>query len=49
MVSEARKQTMAWMEHGLQISLKRYALSMDDKIVARSIWARCELWVIRLL
>ena len=22
---------MAWMEHRLQISLKRYALSMEDK------------------
>ena len=26
---------MAWMEHGLQISLKRYALSVQDKMVAR--------------
>ena len=25
---------MAWMEHGLQISLKRYALSMEDKMAA---------------
>ena len=32
MVSEVRKQSMARMEHGLQISLKRYALSMEDKI-----------------
>ena len=23
---------MAWMEHGLQIPLKRYALSMEDKM-----------------
>ena len=27
---------MAWMEHGLQISLKRYALSMEDKMAAWS-------------
>ena len=25
---------MAWMEHGLQISLKRFALSMEDKMAA---------------
>ena len=25
---------MAWMEHGLQIPLKRYALSMEDKMAA---------------
>ena len=25
---------MAWMEHGLQISLERYALSMEDKMAA---------------
>ena len=25
---------MAWMEHGLQISLKRYALSIQDKMAA---------------
>ena len=25
---------MAWMEHGLQISLKRYVLSMEDKMAA---------------
>ena len=25
---------MAWMEHGVQISLKRYALSMEDKMAA---------------
>ena len=30
MVSEARKQSIAWMEHRLQISLKRYAFSMED-------------------
>ena len=29
-----RKQSMAWMEHGLQISLKTYALSMEDKMAA---------------
>ena len=31
---ETRKQSMAWMKHGLQISLKRYALSMEDKLAA---------------
>ena len=35
---------MAWIEHGLQISLKRHALSMEDKMAA-GIWARYELWV----
>ena len=25
---------MAWMEHGLQISLKRFVLSTEDKMVA---------------
>ena len=25
-----RKQLMAWMEHGLQISLKRYALNNNN-------------------
>ena len=34
MVFEPRKQSMAWMEHGLQISLKRYALSVEDKMAA---------------
>ena len=37
MVSEARKQSMAWMEHGLQISLKSFALSMEDKMAAGAI------------
>ena len=34
MAFEVRKQSMAWMEHRLQISLKQYALSMEDKMVA---------------
>ena len=34
MVFEMRKQLLAWMEHRLQISLKRYALLMEDKMVA---------------
>ena len=34
MVCEPRKQSMAWMEQGLQISLQRYALSMEDKMAA---------------
>ena len=34
MAFEVRKQSMAWMEHRLQISLKRYALSMEDKMAA---------------
>ena len=34
MVLGTRKQLMAWMEHGLQISLKSYALSMEDKMAA---------------
>ena len=25
---------MAWMEHGLQISLRRYAFSVEDKMAA---------------
>ena len=33
-VFEMRKQSMASMEHGLQTSLTRYALSMKDKMVA---------------
>ena len=33
MVYEARKQSVSWMEHGL---LKRYALSMKDKMAARA-------------
>ena len=32
MVFETRKQAMAWMEHGLQMPLKRYSLSMGDKM-----------------
>ena len=32
MVLELRKQLVTWMEHGLQISPKRYALSMEDKM-----------------
>ena len=31
---KTRKQSIAWMEHGLQISLKTYALSMEDKMAA---------------
>ena len=27
---EMRKQLMTWMEHRLQISLKRYAILMED-------------------
>ena len=34
MVSEMRKQSMAWMEHGLQISHKRFALSIVDNLMA---------------
>ena len=34
MISETTKQPMAWMEHGLQTSLERYELSMQDKMVA---------------
>ena len=40
---------MAWIEHGLQISLKRYALSMEDKMAAGSLWMRYELWARRPL
>ena len=29
-----RKQSMVWMEHGLQISLKRFALWMEAKMAA---------------
>ena len=31
---DTRKQSMAWIKHGLQMSLKRYALSMEDKLEA---------------
>ena len=34
MVFEKRIQSMAWMEHRSQISLKRYTLSMEDKMTA---------------
>ena len=27
---------MAWMDHGLKISLERYALSMEDKMAAEA-------------
>ena len=30
---------MAWMEHGLLLSLKRYALSMEDKMAAGTLGA----------
>ena len=32
----------------IQLSLKRYALSMEDKMAAQSIWVRYELLVSRL-
>ena len=31
---DTRKQSMTWLKDGLQISLKRYALSMEDKLTA---------------
>ena len=37
MAFETRKQWMGWMEHGLQISLKRFALSIEDKMAAGAI------------
>ena len=39
MVYEARKQSMAWMEYGLQISLKRLTLLMQNKMAAGAIGA----------
>ena len=36
MVVETSTQSMAWMEHGLQTSLRRYALSMEDKMAAEA-------------
>ena len=36
MVFETRKQSMAWMEDGLQISLKRCEFSMEDKIAVET-------------
>ena len=48
MVSEPRKQSMALMEHGLQILLKRYELSIEDKMAAGAL-VRYELWVERSL
>ena len=35
MVFQTRNQSMAWKEHKLQISLKTYALSMEEKMAAR--------------
>ena len=37
MVSETRKESMAWMEHGSQISLKRHALSMENELAAGAV------------
>ena len=34
MIFEAIKQSMAWMERGLQISLKRHALLVKIKMAA---------------
>ena len=34
MFFETRKKLRAWMEHRLQMSLKRYVLSMEDKMMA---------------
>ena len=31
---EIRRQLMAWLEHGLQMSPKRYALLMEDRMAA---------------
>ena len=33
MVLETRQQSMAWMEHGFQISLKNLAHLMEDKML----------------
>ena len=44
MVYEMRKQAMAWMEHGLQTSLKRHALSMEDKILAGAFGCATNYW-----
>ena len=33
MVLETRKQLMAWMELRLQISFRRFALSIEDKML----------------
>ena len=49
MIFVTTKQLMACMEHGLQISLKRFALSMEDKMAAGSFWARYEQWATRPL
>ena len=38
---------VAWMEHGLLISLKRFALSIENKMAAGAFWVRYELWVAR--
>ena len=43
MVFESRNwQLVSWMEHGLQISLKRYARSIEDKMAAGVFSARYE-------
>ena len=34
MVFETRKQWKAWMQHGLQISLNRHVLPMEEKMAA---------------
>ena len=33
---DRRKQSMTWLKDGLQISLNRYALSMEDKLAAEA-------------
>ena len=40
MVFEKRKQSMAWLENGLQMSIKRYALSFDEDKMAAGAFGR---------
>ena len=42
MVSEARKQSMGWMEHRLQLSLKRYAQLTEEKMAAGAFGPRAQ-------
>ena len=49
MVFETGKQSISWMEPGLQMLLKRYRFSMEDKNGGWSFWSRYELWVRRSL
>ena len=37
MVLDTKTQSIAWMEYGLRIPLKRYALSMENKMAVEAV------------